>query len=205
MSAPLLLLLFVLADALATRRPRDYPASLDERTARQVEALVNEGKLDEAVALGRGHVKALGPSVDVLYEWGVALNAQGELRAAQARYDEVLAIDPEHAAARYDRAELHLSAGRLDEAAADLAVALKQRPDHWAVHFRLAEVAGLRADPHAFEVALLDALRHGFDLRALPEYPRWRVFLADPQVGPVLERVVMVYGDERVLDQMRAP
>jgi len=201
----LLLLLLALAEAQATRVPRDYRDSLHERTAREAEALVVDGRTDEAVALCRRHVEALGSSVEVLYEWAVALNAQGELRAAQARYDEVLALDPEHAAARYDRAELRLVAGQLDAAAEDLAVALKHRPDHWAVHFRLAEVAGLRADPPAFEAALLDALRHGFDLRTLPDYPRWQAFLADPLVGPVLVRVVTVYGDPRVLEQLRGP
>lgn len=204
MSAFLLVVTLALA-AQAARDPRDYRESLNERTARRAERLVFEGKAEEAIAVCRGHVRALGPSVEVVYEWAVAHNALGELKPARQRLDEVLAMDEAHAAARYDRAELRLLEGDLAGAGEDLAVARRVRPDHWAVHFRLAELAALQGDPGAFEVALLDAVRYGFELRSLPEYPRWRTFLADPTIGPVLQRLVVVYGDDRILDALRGP
>lgn len=199
-SAGLALLLLGLARA---GPPRDYRAELDERGAREVEALAGQGRLDEA----RGRCKVLrrsrGPSTALLYECAVVENLAGRIDAALAAYDELLTRDPSHAAGRYDRAELRLLKGQLDGAEEDLAVAQTARPDHWAVHLRRTELAGLRGDAPGLEAALLDAVRHGFDLRSLPEYPRFRAFAADARLGPVLERLIVVYGDEETWRALR--
>lgn len=189
--------------AHATRDPQDYRARLHQDAARQAEVYNAQGRPADAAALCEEQVGAFGEDAAVLYEWAFALNALGKLDRAEERYGRVLAREPRHAAAAYDRAELRLLRGDVDGAAADLKVAAQERPDHWAAHFRLAEVAARRQDPAAFEAALMAALSNGLDLRSLGPDPDWQGFARDPEVGPVLVRIVSVYGDPATLEQLR--
>lgn len=198
----LLALLLVEAPAGATRDPRDYRESLHAEVAALAEADNAAGRFADAIARCKVHGKAFGPSAAVLYEWAYAHNGLGELEQARQKYGEVLELDPRHAAARYDRAELLLAAGDIDGAAVDLAVAAELRPDHWAVHFRLAEVAARRGQSEAFETALMAALKNGLDLRGLGPDPDWQGFARDPVIGPVLERIITVYGDPATLREL---
>lgn len=189
--------------ARATRDPQDYRARLHQDAAAQAEVLNAQGRQAEAVDLCEAHVRVLGEDAAVLYEWAFALNALGRLDRAEEVYGQVLARDPRHAAAAYDRAELRLARGDVEGAAQDLQVAAQERPDHWAAHFRLAEVAALRQDPVAFEAALMAALGNGLDLRSLGPDPDWQGFARDPEIGPVLVRILSVYGDPATLEQLR--
>ncbi|NOY26334.1 MAG: tetratricopeptide repeat protein [Oligoflexia bacterium] len=197
------LALVLAGPARATRDPTDYRDSLQQAAAAGAQDLNAMGRFDQAIDLCREQVRAFGPSVEVLYEWALAYNALGQLDDAVKRYDQVIDLDPSNAAARYDRAEILLGQGKIDAAATDLAVAAKERPNHWAVHFRLAQVAGLRHDPVTFETELMAALSNGLDLRALGGYPAWQAFMKDPQIGPVLERVMTVYGDDETVRQLK--
>lgn len=195
--------LLLVTPAQATRDPVDYRTSLHQEVAAQAEAQNAAGRFDEALRLCKAQVRAFGASPDVLYEWAYAHNARGELDAALQRYGEAIGLDPLHAPARYDRAELRLSRGDIDGAAEDLAVAAELRPDHWAVHFRLAEVAGARGDVPAFDKALMAALSNGLELRSLGPDPDWQALMKDPDIGPVLERIVTVYGDPETLRELK--
>lgn len=188
--------------ALAVQPPPAYSDEISLRLAREARAASEGGQptVGEEVALaGR---RLLGDDPRLGYELAFALNAQGRTEAAEAAYREVVAKDPTQASAWYDLGELLLARDDLDGAAGAFGEAARLRPDHWAGPFRLADVAARRRDPVAFEAHLQDALRAGFTFRLVVEDPGWRGFLKDPVIGPVLRRLVTVYGDERLLDLM---
>lgn len=189
-----------LAPALAAREPRDYHEALAARAAGSVEALNVAGHYDEAVALGRRWQKGVEPSSAVAYEIAYAYNRMSKLDEAIDTYAEAIRLDPKNAAAHYDRGEILLALGREEDARADLEAAAALRRDHWAVHFRLAELAGRRGDAVAFEAHLTDALRNGFSFDVALQDPRWRGWFHDPALGPVLVKLVTLYGDERLLE-----
>lgn len=189
-----------LASALAARTPRDYHEALGARAAAQVEALSAAGRYPEALELGRRWQRGVEPSGAVAYEIGYALNRMAKLDEALDAYAEAARLDPHNAAARYDRGEILLALGREEEARLDLEAAAALRPDHWAVHFRLAELAGRRGDAVAFEAHLTDAVRNGFSFEIALQDPRWRGWFRDPALGPVLIKLVTLYGDESILE-----
>ena len=193
----------VLVATLAVREPPDYRGSLAEAAAAQAEALNAEGHHEEAIDFAATVQRAIGPAAVVQYEVGYAYNRLGDLDAAVRAYDRALELDPHLAAALYDRGELLLLKGRDEEARADFEAAAALRPDHWAVHFRLAELAGRAADAPAFERHLIDALSNGFDFRTIIDDPGWRAWFRDPALGPVLTKLVVVYSDERLLDRLQ--
>jgi tetratricopeptide (TPR) repeat protein len=203
MSPLLVPILCTLGDAAAASPPPDYREELREAVAHRVEALGAQGDLPAALDLAARFERRIGPSAAVAYEAGLLANRAGDAAAALRWYDRALSADPGHAAARYDRGELHLRAGRLDAAQADFEAAAAARPDAWAVHFRLAELGAHRADPAAFDRHLADALRHGFDFREVATDPNWQSWARDPLLSPVLARYILVYSDPRILDTLQ--
>lgn len=194
------LALLVIGAALAARQPPDYRQELFRAAAAQVEALNADGRYEDALALAKRFERGVEPSAAVGYEAAYALNRMARLDEALRAYGEVIELDPNDAAARYDRGELLIAMGRPDDAREDLEVAARLRPDHWAAHFRLAEIAGHDGDVAAFEEHLMAALRQGFDLHTLLADPTWRGWFRDPKLGPVLRKLVVVYGDESMLE-----
>lgn len=196
----LLALSLLVSPARAERMPADYEQELFSAAATRVEQLSAAGRTDEAVALGRRIERRIGPSSLVSYEIGYALNRQGDRDGALQAYDRALTLDPDLATARYDRGELLLLEGRDADARADFEAAARLRPDHWAVHFRLAELDARAGDARGFEDHLVEAMRQGFDFRTVVRDPQWRSWYRDPSLGPVISRLVVVYSDEKLLD-----
>ena len=186
--------------AWAGREPPDFRAELMASAAAQADALNADGRFDDAIAFAERFQKAVDPAADVEYEVAYAYNGKGDLDASLASYDAVISLNPHQAAARYDRGELLLVRGRDHDAEVDFEEAARLRPDHWAVHFRLAEIAGRAGDVDAFEAHLTDAIRCGFDFRTAIQDPTWHAWFHDPKLGPVLTKLVTVYGDEKLLD-----
>ena len=191
--------------ARATREPGDYRESVMRFEAQRLEALNAAGRFDQVAAQGERFVDRVGAHPLVLYELGYAYNRMARLDLALDAYDRALDLDGDLAAARYDRGEILLSRGRLDKADADFTAAARLRPEHWAVHYRLAQVAGRKGDGPRMETELVEAVRNGFDFKTLLGDEDWRTFAADPTLGPVLTRMIVVYGDERVLEELRRP
>ena len=187
--------------ARALRPEPDARAALDEALAARVEALAGRDPA-AAVAFARQIDGQVGALPAVRYELALTLNRQGELRAAREACDGVLELQPDHAAALYDRGELALLLGDRAAARADLTRAAALRPRHWAVHYRLALLAAEDGDPTALEAALVMALRHGMDLRLLLDDPAWAPALSDPRAGPALRRVIVVYGAESLIREL---
>jgi hypothetical protein len=78
-------------------------------------------------------------------------------------------------------------------------------PDHWAVHFRLAELAARDHDTARFESHLTDAVRNGFDFRTIATDPNWRSWARDPELGKVITKLVVLYSQEDLLELLQAP
>ena len=68
-----------------------------------------------------------------------------------------------------------------------------------------AQLAGHRRDSAALETHLMAALRNGFDLQTLLADPIWREWAVDPELGPPIAGLIVVYGDESILEQLRSP
>jgi tetratricopeptide (TPR) repeat protein len=198
-------LLLLLPVASAWEAPADYRASLYEGLAARISDLVRIGRLEEAVELAERIEDHVGPSAQIAYELSLALRAQGEAADSRRWLDRTLERDPNHAGAHYDRGELRMLEGDVSGALQDFAAAARLRPDHWAGPFRLAHLAGKTGDARAFEQHLQEALRQGFDFRTVVEDPEWKRWSTDAALGPVLSRLISAYGDESVLEQLRAP
>lgn len=195
----------LLCSAQAARTPSDYRSDLHQAAAAEVAALAARGLVEEAMGLGKRFQTRVEPSAAVLYELGLLHNQLGQTSEALDHYDRVLVMDPDHAAARYDRGELLLGQGEVERARTDLESAARLRPDHWAAHYRLAQLAGHRRDSTALEAHLMAALRNGFDLQTLLADPIWRQWAVDPELGPPIAGLIVVYGDESILEQLRSP
>jgi len=189
--------------AWGTRDPSDYRSELYQRLAREVEGLNQAGHFAEAIALGERIERRVEASPWVQYEIGFAQNALGNTDAALKLFNETIRVMPDYAPARYDRGEILLLRGMNDEARIDFAVAAELKPYHWAAFFRLAHLDARSGDKEAFEVHLTEAIRQGFDFRSILGDPDWRKWANDKQLGPVIARLITVYGDEALLDQLR--
>ena len=192
--------------AWAELPPPDYRDGLMSAAAAEVARLARERGLAEASAFARKWERQVGADARLAYELGLASRLAGDGAGALRHLDRALALDPELASARYDRGEVLLADGELDRAEADFREVVRLAPDQWAGFFRLADVAGRRGDAAGFEANLLEALRHGFTFRDVAGDPRWRGYLADDALGPIVRRLVVVYQGEDVLELLeRAP
>lgn len=198
----LLLALALMLPAQAVRPPTDFREVVHRSAAAELEALNARGDFAAVREHGQRFLDRVEPSARVLYEMAYAANRQGERRAALGLYDRAIEQDDELAVAFYDRGELHLLEDDVAAARADFEAAARLRPDHWAVHFRLAHLAGRQGDPEAFDAHLMAALRHGFDFRTVVQDPDWRRWAAHPELGRVLRRLIVVYSDEALYDAM---
>lgn len=204
MGVPALVLIALLVGrAHAARPPRDYRAQLFRAEAAELDALNRDGRFDEAIAQGRAFIRQVEASARVAYEVGLAFNRKGQPDQALDWYSRAIHLDPNLAEARYDRGEILLGRGRNEAALVDFLAAARVRPDHWAVHFRLAQIAGRRADAKTFEAQLLAALRDGFDFHTITDDPEWRRWMRDPTLGRVLKRLIVVYSDDSVLQALQ--
>ena len=183
----------------------DYRAELGQRLAAQVHMVADIEGLDAAIRFAAEVEDAVGALVEVRYQAALARNQAGHIRPAIKAYGRVLELDPDHVGALYDRAELWLVAGtdadRI-QARADLERAEALRPDHWAVPYRLALMAGQEQQTAQLEAAMTRSIRAGLDLRLLLQDPAWLPLLRSEVTGGVLRRIVITYGSEALLREL---
>jgi tetratricopeptide (TPR) repeat protein len=182
----------------------DYRSALFADVEAEADALIAEARLDEALDLVQGFRATVEDDARLTYEQGLVLRLQGDTEGAEALYIAALEADATLAFAWYDLGELHLMAGRTTEARAALEQASAMSEEHvngWAAPFRLAELSGLEGDARAFDQHLKEALRRGFRFATVVTDPTWTGFLADESLGEVLRRLMVVYGEERTLEQ----
>ncbi len=152
-----------------------------------------------AEVFARNWSRQVAEDARVVYAVGLAWRLAGDDGKARSSLDRALKMDPLLVAARYDRGEVLLNVGDLPAAEVDFREVARLAPEHWAGHFRLADLAGRRRDAAGFETHLVAALRCGFSMRSVVADPRWRGYLADAVLGPVLRKLVEVYQDESIL------
>lgn len=198
-------MLFLLAAAFAELPPPDYRDTLMVSAAQEVGRLGRQEGMEAAAAFVSRWERTVGADARVAYELGLGWRLAGDVGRARSALDRAVDLDPTLVEARYDRGELLLNGGDLDEAEADFREVARAAPERWPGHFRLADIAGRRGDVEAFEAGLLAALRCGFSFRDVVGDPRWTGYLADPSLGPVLRRLVVVYQDASVLDLLEKP
>lgn len=190
--------------ARAELPPPDYREALMAAAADEVSSLARDQGPEAAEDLAKRWGRTVGSDARIEYELGLAWRLAGDAGKARRHLDRALALDPNNVPALYDRGEVLLNEGELDEAQADFEAVVRLAPERWAGHFRLADLAGRRRQPEAFEAHLLGALRQGFSLRTVVGDPRWHGYLRDPELGPVLRSLAVVYQDEAVLDALEA-
>ena len=171
---------------------------LDGDYGRALSALNHSGRYRESIQIGGRIQRAVDRFPRVSYEIGYAHYQLGELQAAVRHYDSALLQDPELTRARSDRGEIHLYAGRVEQAKEDFMAVVEQTPTHWAGYFRMAHLAGLGVDPKAFEHHLMGAIRHGFQLEAVMKDPDWEGFARHSSLRPVLRKIIVLYGDREL-------
>jgi tetratricopeptide (TPR) repeat protein len=191
--------------AFAELPPPDYRDTLMRSAADEVARLARQEGMPAAVDFAKRWERTVGDDARVAYELGLAWRLAGDDGKARASLDRAVELDPSLVEARYDRGELRLNGGDLTGAEEDFRTCVELAPEQWPGHFRLADIAGRHGDPDGFEHHLLDALRYGFSFRDVLADPRWHDYLADPKLGPVLRRLVVVYQDEAVLQGLEAP
>jgi tetratricopeptide (TPR) repeat protein len=193
---------------LSALAERPIPAYRDELMAGAAAAVAEVGQQKGAEAaedLAKRWYRSVDEDARIAYEVGLAWRLSGNEDRALTALNQALRLDPEMVAARYDRGEILLARGQLDEAEADFREVARLAPTQWAGHFRLAQLAGLRGEPEAFQAHLLEALRQGFQLRLIGQDPHWSRFLGDSKIGPVLRSLILVYQDEGLLQELERP
>lgn len=209
--------------ALASPPLPSYRAALANERWREVDAILTagcgfdrfqggvvcgEGVTDRAIAHADAFQHALFHDAGLEYLAGLASKYAGDDRAAARRYEAALALDPELVEAWYDLGEIRLVQGRYDEARDAF-----EHVDHlgtagkvpWLGPWRLAEVAAHQSDAVAFEAHLERALEAGFSFRQIEGLPNWKVFYADPVIGPSLRKMLTVYGTPDIERSLSRP
>ncbi|MGE8656351.1 MAG: CheR family methyltransferase [Achromobacter sp.] len=98
------------ADAWVPRAPAVEPAAADRAAGgaaelRDIAALADQGRVQDAMARCRAHLGQHGASAEALYLLGLLQDAAGDTRQAQAAYRKALYLEPSHR-----EALLHLAA-----------------------------------------------------------------------------------------------
>lgn len=196
---------FFVSLAFAERPPPDYRDELQSEAAAEIAEIAKEKGPEAAETVATRWTRAIGADARVAYEVGLAWRLAGKEDEGLEQLDRAVKLDPNLVTARYDRGEIRLNRGDLTGAAEDFQAVVTLAPTQWAGHFRLADVAARKKDAEGFKAHLLEALRCGFDLKLVAKDPRWHRYLADPELGPVLRTLVMVYQDEALLQQLEQP
>jgi len=201
-----------------------YRVKLGVEAWLQVNAILEEGRAlrlagepdsvvfaryQAAIQVARRFESQVAATSGLAYLEGLAYRLLGQEQAAEAEYRRSIQLDPSGAVdAWYDLGEILQSRGEwaeADRAFGEVARLFPTGPESWRGPLRRAEVAAWQGDPRRFETHLLEALRRGYRLERVQGEPQWRSFYADTRMRPTLERMILGYGDRRILDQLREP
>lgn len=195
-------------DALAREAWNQLDAQLEGGCAFRPDAggvVCREGVTDAVIERARRFRSQVFEDPGLAYLQGLAHRYAGQEAKARRAWEQALAQDPDYRAAWYDLGELHLVAGRFEEAraafsrVADLA---DDSPAPWIGHQRLAEVAALQHDAAAFETHVKQALERGFSFRQVVDWPNWQAFGTDPALRDTYDKLLTVYTTDEVRQQL---
>ena len=214
--------LLLLGLALGTQTPPDYDLALAEGEWLALNQLMEQGcrynqmagavvcerpaVLDEVIARAEAWSTTVQPDAGLTYLAGLAWRYKGEHGQARVHWERATREDPDYRAPWYDLGELYLGAGEVDKArhAFEQVARLTEDPsERWIAPWRLAEVAASAGDPQGFEAHMRESLKHGFSFDNIAGLPNWKAYLADPKVGPSVEKLISVYSSRDVLESLR--
>lgn len=162
--------------------------------------------LDEVIAEAEAWQRTVQPDAGLTYLAGLAWRYKGDTPRAKAHWERAVELDADYRAPWYDLGEVYLAEGDFASAERAFTEVGRLTPEgnqSWIAPWRLAEVAAFRQDPDAFERHMRKALRHGFTFDHVAGLPNWKGFLADPTVGPSVEKLITVYGSPADLEALR--
>lgn len=165
-------------------------------------------RLDEVILRASLFLDRVVPDGRIRYLVGLAHRHKGELHQAQLAFRDAVRLSPDRAEAWFDLGELLAGQQDWDGARAAFEEVTRLVPEgtrSWPGWFQLAQVDAAQRRPEALEVHLRSALRHGFSFRLVTQNPAWRRFYADPELRPVLERLVSVYAEPEVRKALEQP
>ncbi len=176
-----------------------YESELESNAMVQIQVFLEQGNHEEVRKILDRFEEKLFPSAQLYYEVGLVYNQQGKITLAREYYDKALEINPKHLSALYDRAELYILEGNTSEAKRDLQLLLDKGHEHWAIYFRLAEIAAKEKDGKKMEDYLLKAIKKDLDLTLLLKDPMtWKKAAKDPKLGSYLHRIFVVMAEEKL-------
>lgn len=174
-----------------------YEEELETKTMNRCLVQLEQGNHREAETILEAFTAEVFPSDKLYYNAGLFYNQHGDLARAKSYYDRSIEINGAQSSALYDRAELLILEGKLSEAKQDLKVLIAQEQEHWAIYFRMAEIAAKEGNGQQMEQYLLDAIKRNLTLEILVGDPvTWRAIAKDPQLSPYLYRIFMVMAEE---------
>ena len=122
-------------------------------------ALVEAGRLDEAVAAYRAALALRPDHGPTHYNLGNALLRLGQPEAAEASYRQALHFDPGHVGTHNNLGNIRRSQGRMAEAAECYRAALARQPELAGTRTNLGAVLIARREPEAAVAHLREAVR----------------------------------------------
>lgn len=102
--------------------------------------VVQEGKLDEAVAQFRALLRLKPAYADAHNNLGSALSRQGKLDEAVEQYQEALRVNPASAMPHTNLANIHAKQGEVDEAIRHYREAVRIDPEYFEAHQKLGDL-----------------------------------------------------------------
>lgn len=164
--------------------------------------------IGRAQALARAASTRLGPDARLHYLIGLGHRYLNDMTSAKASFQRALTIDETRAEVWMELGEVESNLRNWKEADRAFQQVTTLRPAGDAAYFgwlARAQVAAHQGDADGFEAQLRLALNHGFSFRLIEGQPAWRAFYADPDIRPVLDRLITVYGDPAVLESLSKP
>lgn len=200
-----------LSVAHAELAPPDYRAALLASVEAQADALIDQRRYDEALALVGDFRERVADDARLIYEEGLIYRHKGELDWALQRMEAAVAQDPGLGFAWYDLGEVRLLLGLRPAAAQAFSQAVPltaEHPSGWVVPLKLAEMAAQDGDAAGWDQWLRESLRRGFTLSQVADHPawaaQWRAHATDPELTDVLEHLARVYAEEAALRRILA-
>ncbi len=195
--------------AQAELPPPDYREALLASVEAEADALLDQRRYDEALALVADFRTRVIDDPRLVYEEGLIHRHRGDLDQALQHLETAVVQDPDLGFAWYDLAEVRLLLGQRPEAQQafeEAAARTENHPSGWVAPLKLAEMAAQERKEDAWDRWLREAFRRGFSLALVAENAtwaaQWRGHAADPELGARLRRLATVYGELAELERL---
>ena len=178
--------------------------SLDREIEDQVLLHLQSLEIKQVDEVVRSFEETVFPSARVRYELGLQYYQMNNLSAAEMQYQEALKIDSEYAPALYDLAEILLIRGEIAVAKQHFITLQQQVHQHWAISYRLAQIAADEGQTKQMEMHLKRALREGMPSQILiDDKVQWQSYLQQSDVALSMEFLLSALGHDSIWKELR--